>query len=737
MPQLQLPIFPATVTPITSTLAFEKRHGRVTYFNGLAPVFAHAEDDLQTFRMITSQFCANGNCTQPEIVRAFGVPLSTVKRYCAVYQKKGPAGFYAPRVTRGPAVLTPAALERAQQLLDQDVPVAEVAQQLGIKQDTFKRAVRAKRVHDRKKASIPITTKSQRSAEDSQAEMGMGATDALGRVMASLGMMTERPVQFESVADVANGGVLLSLPALLANGLLKHTSKFFQLPRGYYGIASIFILLAFMALCRLKHPEALRYCAPGEWGKLLGLDRIPEVRTLRTKLKKLSDSGKAPLWSAQLCEDWMAANPDASGVLYVDGHVRVYHGNQTKLPRHYVTRERLCLRATTDYWVNAMDGQPFFLVNKAVDPGLIEVLREDVIPRLLRDVPAQPSEQQLNADPTLHRFTMVFDREGYSPDFMLESKKQRIACITYHKHQDADWPLEEFAEHSVSLGSDNEVAILKLAERGVCLRNGLWVREVRKLTATGHQTSVLATDYRSDLVPIAGQMFSRWTQENYFRYMREHFSLDRLADYQTQPLDETTRLVNPAWRKLDNEVRSKVGTLHRKLAQFGSMQLNSDIEPEQVERYERNRATLQQETECLRADVDRLKSARKATQHHIKAADLSDEDRFRSLSTHTKDFIDTIKMIAYRAETAMVHIVREHSSRNDDARSLLRQIYSTEADLLPDSSAGTLTVRLHHMANQSTDTTVRRLCEELNATMTQFPGTDLRLIYELVSTQNP
>ncbi len=567
--------------------------------------------------------------------------------------------------------------------------------------------------------------------------MGMGATDTLGRVMASLGGMTESPVHFEPAADVANGGVLLAVPALLANGLLAHTDKFFQLPRGYYGIASVFSLLAFMALCRVKHPESLRYCAPGEWGKLLGLDRIPEVRTLRTKLKILSESGNAPLWSAQLCEDWMADNPEASGVLYIDGHVRVYHGSQTKLPRHYVTRERLCLRATTDYWVNAMDGQPFFLVNKAVDPGLIDVLREDIIPRLLRDVPEQPSEQQLNADPMLHRFTIVFDREGYSPAFMLEAKKQRIACITYHKHQDADWPVEEFVEHNVRLGARNEVAILELAERGVCLSNGLWVREIRKLTATGHQTSVLATDYRSDLAPIAGQMFSRWTQENYFRYMREHFSLDRLADYQTQPLDESTRLVNPLWRKIDNQVRSKVGILQRKHAQFGSIQLTGDIEPAQVERYERNRATLQQEIECLQADVDKLKNARKATPHHIKAADLSDEDRFRSLSTRTKDFVDTIKMIAYRAETAMTHIVREHSKRSDDARSLLRQIYSTEADLVPDRAAGTLTVRLHHMANQSADSTARHLCDELNATMTQFPGTKLRLVYELVSTQNP
>ena len=216
--------------------------------------------------------------------------------------------------------------------------------------------------------------------------------------------------------------------------------------------------------------------------------------------------------------------------------------------------------------------------------------------------------------------------------------------------------------------------------------------------------------------------------------MREHFDLDRLADYQTQPLDEATRLVNPAWRKLDNEVRSKIGKLNRKHAQFGSMQLTGDIEPDHVQRYERNKATLHQEIECLQVDVDGIKQARKATPHHIKAADLSEEDRFRCLSTRTKGFIDTIKMIAYRAETAMTHIVRETLTRIDDARSLLRQVYSTEADLVPDPAAGTLTVRLHHMANQSADSTVRHLCEDLNATMTQFPGTNLRIIYELVST---
>lgn len=155
MHQVQLPIFAQGVTVIRNALAFEKRDGRVTYFNGTMPVFSHAEDDLRTFRMITSQFCAHGICTQSDIVRVFGVPLSTVKRYSALYRSKGPAGFYAPRAHRGAGVLTAPVMQQAQLLLDEHKKVAEVARELGIKHDTLQKAVRAGRLHAEKKRPQP------------------------------------------------------------------------------------------------------------------------------------------------------------------------------------------------------------------------------------------------------------------------------------------------------------------------------------------------------------------------------------------------------------------------------------------------------------------------------------------------------------------------------------------------------------------------------------------------------
>jgi hypothetical protein len=138
----------------------------------------------------------------------------------------------------------------------------------------------------------------------------MGAVNTLDRVLASRGLAGPVAPVFEAAADVPDAGVLLAVPALLACGLLRDAQKFFALPRGYYGMESIFLLLALLALARVKSIEQLRYEAPGEWGKLLGLDRVPEVRTLRAKLALLTATDAPTQWSAALCAEWMQDDPD-------------------------------------------------------------------------------------------------------------------------------------------------------------------------------------------------------------------------------------------------------------------------------------------------------------------------------------------------------------------------------------------------------------------------------------------
>jgi hypothetical protein len=584
------------------------------------------------------------------------------------------------------------------------------------------------------------SSKSERSEIDSRAPMGYGATRSLERVAAAMGELEAAPILFEAARDIRQGGVLLALPVLLAVGLLRHSTELYALPKGFYGLSSVFVLLALMALARIGSLEQLRYAAAGEWGNLLGLDRVPEVRTLREKLKLLcAEVGQAARWNAALAQEWVAQQEteQSSGLaFYIDGHVRVYHGELTKLPRHYVPRERFYLRATVDYWVNALDGQPFFYVNQEVDHGLVQAMRGEILPWLKANVPVSAEHScRMAANARVPRFTVIFDREGYSPELFLELRKEQIAALTYHRYPEGEaWRAEEFQEQAVKLAS-GETVRMKLAERGthVGKRPGLWVREVRKLAADGHQVSIVSTNFVGDAASQAVALMARWSQENFFKYMHGHFGLDALGQYGTEPIPATVTVLNPAWREADREVRKKNAELKRYQQLRAEVSLAQPLSEAAVRHYEQHQGQLQERIEQLQPVLDELKKQRKQTLRQIPVKDLPEPDRFTGLRTERKYFIDTIKMVAYRAETSMAATVREKLARSDDARALLRQIYNTEVDLIPNLNAQTLTVCLHHLTQAAHDIAARYLCQELTATETTFPGTNLRLIFKLGS----
>ena len=462
--------------------------------------------------MFTAQLICQGVCRQVDIVRAFGVSKNSVIRSVNTYRAGGVKAFYAPRATRGASVVTPEVTAQAQQLLGAGWSPREVAEHLGLKLDTLRKAIQQGRLAKPlplqpgesapEKAPVPqpptASDKSTRAVEDAAAEMGTACTRPDERVLAAFGLLDGAPTRFETCRDVSFGGVLCALPALAENGLFRHIHDCLAQLRGYYSTLHVIVLLAHMALCRIKAVEQLQYEPPGELGKLLGLDRVPEVRCLRHKLAALSLADGPKKWAGLLSRDWLEAAPELAGALYVDGHVRLYHGSQTALPKRYVSRQRLCLRGTTDYWVNDALGQPFFAVERPIDHGLLEALRSDIVPRLLKDVPGQPTAEELKADRYRARFVILFDREGYSPEFFKEMwQTHRIACITYRKYPQGDWPTAEFAEIETMLPGGEQVS-LRLAERGIWIgdrKSGLWVREVRKLTTSGHQVSLISTAF--------------------------------------------------------------------------------------------------------------------------------------------------------------------------------------------------------------------------------------------------
>jgi len=734
-------LIPSGATAINEVLSVVKENGSWFYFCGVNPVFFHEEHDRRSFRMFTAQLVCQGMCKQAEVIRAFGVSKNSVSRSVKKYQEEGPGAFFAPRKGHRGSVLTDEVKAVAQELLNLGKTKREVAEELSVRYDTLRKAVSQGRLSEpRDTQKVVASDKSSRTACDAAAEMGVACTRPLERIAAALGILPGgAATRFKPCRDVSFGGVLCALPALVAGGLLSHMDECFDTLKGYYTNVQVLILVAYMALCRIKTVEQLQYHPPGELGKLMGLDRVPEVRCLRNKLAALSEGDAPEKWSRLLSRDWMENDPGLSGALYVDGHVRVYHGDQTDLPKKFVSRQRLCLRGTTDYWVNDALGQPYFVVNRPVDQGMLEALRSEIIPRLLNDVPFQPSEEELEIDPHRHRFIMIFDREGYSPSFFKEMwQKHRIACITYHKFPKDSWPEEWFIDTEVEM-PHGEKLTMKLAEMGSWIgdkKNGLWVREVRKLCKHDHQTSLISTAKSAVATHDAALIFSRWSQENFFGYMMKHYAIDLLSEYGTEDFPGKQRVVNPVWRKLDRQQRSLKSKLTHRRAKYATLELHPEMEDKKIAKWKRQKAELVEEIEQLEHHLEQLKGQLKDSSRHIEWQDLEPEDKFEKLKPSRKRLTDTIKMLAYRAETAMVNIVRETLSREDDARALIRDLCQSEADILPDLDAEILTIQVHHMANPRSNRAIEYLLDNLNQAAFNYPGTNMRLHYRMASADD-
>lgn len=738
MPQMILPLIPKGATQINGLVNVWHDGDKWTYFYGTFPIYSHKANDTRMFRMITSQLIESGACKQVHIIKTFGVSKRSVIRAVKKFREGGAEAFFKRRKgKRRGTVLVPEVLEKAQNMLDQGISRKDISEALQVRYDTLRKAINDGRLKEPDFSEAAVT-KSFRNVVDMEAAKGMGvACTRVGeRILASVGKCIGAAAQFQTCLDIPKGGVLCALPTLLLNGLLENAEKLLGRLKGYYTTFHILMLLAFMALCRIKTTEKLRGQPPGEFGKLLGLDRIPEVRCLRMKMDELSRRERAEKWAAHLSGYWMESEPEAVGTLYIDGHVRVYHGRLTKLPRRYVSRERLCLRGVTDYWVNDWIGRPFFVVEKEVDPGLLEVLRSNIVPKLLVEVPNQPSDQELADDPFLFRFILVFDREGYSPAFFGEMwKKHRIACLTYHKHPADPWPVDWFVKHEATMPGGEEVE-MSLCEMGSLVgsgKNAIWMREIRKLTDSGHQTSIISTAFGVQHTQLAVRMFSRWCQENFFNYMMQHFDIDVIMEYGTTEFPGTEKVINPAWRQFNRLRNSLQNKLRYRRARFAEMTIHPETreKPAKYHKWFTKKSDLLEEIENYEHELEEIKLKLKNVKKHIIWKELENIDKFHRLLPGRKRLMDTIRMIAYRAETSMVRLITGPQVNSSDARKLLQDLFVTEADILPDLKNKKLRVRVHNASRPAANRALYRLFEKLNQAEIKYPGTDYRVVYEL------
>jgi len=582
-----------------------------------------------------------------------------------------------------------------------------------------------------KKKIIPVfsgssaVSRSDRSAQDAQsgADIGIAVSRIEERALAVSGAQVYAQTLFDSNESVENGGVLFSLPALISQGLDKLFTSFGKLPNGFYGLHHILILLCFMALCRIKNIEQLKKTSVGEFGKLLGLDRIPQVEYLRTKIRQITDQQQCDCAANSLFLLWREKMSDL--FFYIDGHVRVYSGKEANLPKHYVSREKLCLSATTEFYVNTFEGLPLMVINGELNEKLKDAI-EKAIPEIKKSIEA-------SEDSPKPIFTFVFDREAYEPGWFIKLwKEHRIAIISYRKNVKDRWEENMFKYTEIQLNNNN--VTMQICELGSLIQ-GYWFREIRKLTQNGHQTSIITTHPDLIIEQVAGKMFSRWGQENFFKYMVENFDFDRMIQYGTEPLGNTEAIIpNPEYKDLTYKIKKFREKRARLQAQLYSKFETITLDNEKLDKIISKNTQITEQITDYTESINELVSKRKNVPSRIKVNDLPEDKKYNKLIEESKKLKNIILMLSYRAETALYTLLPDfYCNAKKDGRQILKEIFTSCADLIPDYQNNILYVRLHSLATPRANEIVKNLCAFLNDTNTTFPMTNFKLVYETVA----
>jgi len=737
---LPLPLLPGGAAEIAPGVGFATGDGGgLVTVHGLA-TFAWDTGDEAGRRLAAVQLVRLRVASQGQVAEAFGVDPVTVWRWDRALAAEGVAGLVPSR--RGPKGASKLAPELAARITGLDAAGAtlrEIATATGVSTFSVRNALGRVASGRRPAAGAAEDSAGAVTGDD---DAGQGTVPVLPdpvprdgeRALARWGLLGESaaPV-FTPGARYPLAGLLLALPALEAAGLLEAAREVYgRLRDGFYGLTATLLTVVFLALAGEPRAEGATRVPPGALGRVLGLDRAPEVKTIRRKLGELAAAGKAPELIMALARRHAAARPGALGFLHVDGHARVYYGTRTVQKTH-VARLKFPAPATMETWVTDQDGDPVFMVIAEPSDSLGAELRR-LLPAL-RGIVGQG-----------RRVTVCFDRGGWSPALFADITAAGFDVLTWRKGPASDVPAGHFTtitctddrggRHEYELADTTvELGISDGPRKG----QAVTLRQVTRLVPAraGGTRQIHALTSRDDLTAgeVCWRLASRWREENYFRYARTRFALDALDSYAAAPDDPDRMVPNPARKTAAARVRqAEAAARAAETARDAALlQLRSPAPGQAAYLTNQVINALAAPVEAAWHELGEADTAASAVPARVPLGTLS-PDMVR-LDAETKQITHAIRMAAYNAETTLARALDGHYARaGDEAYALIREALTTSGDICPGN--GQLLIRLDPLSAPRRTKALAGLCDQLTAAGTCYPGTGLVLRYE-VKSPNP
>jgi len=731
---------------------------RVIVMAGL-PVHHYGAEDAVAEAYAMVFLVESGFAQQTDVARAFARSVRTVRRYQGRYAQGGMAALGREEGwRRGRRRISGKRLRSIEMLKSQGMSNRAIAHRLGVSEKAIRKLVGPSKSADSAQLAFagmtaaagtppPTRMPSAKSTGDDADRATPSAQDRAGdhdpitasaddgepvpmsldrdasdrtfdRQLAYLGLLNDAAPLFRAGSSVPGVGVLLALPCLVESGLFRIGRKLYgEIGPAFYGLRTTLLTLLLMALLRIKRPEHLKERDPAAFGRLLGLDRAPEVKTLRRRLTRLAAHHCAEQLGAGLARLRVDQRGHLMGFLYVDGHVRAYHGQRAIASKAYVARRHLAMPASTDYWINDRSGDPLLVITGEVNAALTKAL-----PRLLREVRDLVGEQ---------RVTIVFDRGGWSPKLFRTMIKDGFDLLTYRKGRCRRINERRFIRRRAEVDGRGVDYLLHDQPVGF-LKGKLRLRQVTRLCDDGHQTQVITSRWDLRDIEVAYRMFERWRQENFFKYMREEFLLDALIDYQIEPEDPTRTIPNPERRALDKEIHAARADLAKLEREYGAAAAdNAEQRRPTMRGFKVAHGRLGKQLRKARARVAQLFEQRRDVPKRVEIRDLN-EPAVVKLATERKHLTDIIKMVAYQAESDLLALLRPHYARVDqEGRTLLHELFASAGDIRVSDSE--LHITLAPLSSPHRTHAAHALCEMLDQTATIFPGSRLRIRFAVQS----
>ena len=740
--QLPLPLLPAgaaEIAPGVGLVAGEDGGGLVSV-HGLA-TFAWDGGDEAGRRLAAVQLVRLRAVSQAQAAAAFGVDPVTVWRWDQALAAGGLAGLVpSRRGPKGASKLTPQLAERIAGLDAAGATLSEIAAATGVSTFTVRNALGRVAARGRGTAAAGAAAGSAGLVAGDDEQRPGAAVPVLPdpvprdgeRALARWGLLGEgaEPV-FAPGARYPLAGLLLALPALEGTGLLQCArSVYGRLKDGYYGLAATLLTLVFLALAGEPRAEGATRVPPAALGRVLGLDRAPEVKTIRRKLGELAAAGQAADLIMALARHHAATRPQALGFLHVDGHARAYYGTRDVQKTH-IARLKFPAPATVETWVTGQDGEPVFMVAAEPSDSLAGELR-----RLL------PQLRQVVGEG--RRVTVCFDRGGWSPALFADITAAGFDLLTWRKGPAPDLPADTFTtitcaddrgrEHEYDLA---DTAVTLTISDGPRKGQTVSLRQVtRRVPARGGGTrQIHALTSRTDLAAgeVCWRLTSRWREENYFRYARTHFALDALDSHAATPDDPDRKVPNPAKKTAAAQVRRAeilaAAAEAQRDASLAELRNPAPGQPVTITNQMIN--ALDAPVEAARAGLQAAQDAAAAVPARIRLGEIA-PDMVR-LEAEVKQITHAIRMAAYNAETALARALDGRYARaGDEAYALIREALTGSGDIIP--GHGELLIRLDPLTAPRRTQALAALCDQLTQAHARYPGTGLILRYEVKPT---